>query len=133
MKSNVVILRRAYETDKVTMGMLDIYGMEHKPIFTLENPWLDNKTDISCIPDGTYTVERYDSPKYPGIYKVLNVEGRKDILIHWGNWEKDTEGCILIGTGAGELNGEPAVTASKKAVKYLRLLLGEEKFTLIIE
>lgn len=120
-------------TDYVTMGMVTVSGRFHKPIFTLENPWLDNKQFMSCIPVGTYHCVPYSGTKYKGVYKVLNVPDRKDILIHWGNWEKDTMGCILLGFGAGMLSRKPAVTNSKIAVKYFKDVLDYQPFDLVIE
>ena len=64
---------------------------------TLENPWLDNEPYISCIPKGAYDCIRVNSPRYGNTFTVPDVEGRTHILFHWGNWEKNTLGCILLG------------------------------------
>ena len=37
------------------------------------------------------------SPKFGYVPAVLNVPGFTDILIHAGNSDKDTRGCILVG------------------------------------
>jgi hypothetical protein len=67
--------------------------------FTLEEPWNDNKTAVSCIPGGVYVIKR---DTFKGIYpnfRLLSVPGRTDIEIHRGNSENDTRGCILLGDG----------------------------------
>lgn len=65
----------------------------------------------TCIPYGTYKVTldvvsskysnftRYPYVKFCGgkMPRVLNVPGYDGILIHAGNTDKDTEGCILVG------------------------------------
>lgn len=126
-----VILNRSWHDSRATLGMLKIEGVEHSPIFTLENP--QRKTLEDClIPAGEYECEPYSGTKYKDVYKVLDVPGRTDILFHWGNWEKNTLGCILLGLGSGMMKGEPAVSNSKKAIEYFRGLIGDEKFKLII-
>lgn len=124
-------LTRGHSDRKVTMGMLQIQGVEHDPIYTLENP--DRITLYDCvIPKGVYQCEPYSGTKYKDVYIVKNVPGREAILIHWGNTEKDTLGCILLGLETGKLGDAPAVKRSKEAVNYFRSLVGKQNFTLEI-
>lgn len=131
--TNVVTLTRGFKTDKVTLGMLQVRGEDHEPIYTLENPWKDNKPFISCIPADSYSGRPYDGRKYKNVFIVDGVPERSGILFHHGNFEEDTSGCILVGMSAGKLRGEPAIKDSKKAMEYLRLLLGGEGFILVIK
>ena len=48
-------LIRYYSDLKVTLGILKL-NVAHDPIYTLELPWRENKTNLSCIPLGTYKV-----------------------------------------------------------------------------
>jgi len=131
---SIAVLTRGFMSGKVTLGKLQIKGMDHEPIYTLENPWLDNKHIISCIPSDSYVCSPYNGTKYKDVYKLEGVPLRSDILVHNGNTEKDTNGCILLGMSAGQMpNGEPAVLESKKAIDYLRLLIGKKQFILIIK
>ena len=127
-----VILKRSYSTDKVTLGMLQIQGIDHKPIFTLENPWKQNKRRVSRIPKGDYLCKTFSGKKYKNVYQVTKVKGRSAILFHHGNFVKNTNGCILVGLSAGELLGQPAVLQSRKAMNYLKSLIGEDDFYLTI-
>jgi hypothetical protein len=129
---NKVILQRAWADSRATLGMLSVEGMKHDPIFTLENPLRETSTD-SRIPAGEYLCIAYSGAKHKNVYLVRDVPGRTTILIHAGNFEKDTEGCILLGLGAGIVSGEPAVTASMTALQDFRNLLGREDFKLIIK
>jgi hypothetical protein len=88
---------------------------------TIEPPWFSNQIGISCIPAGIYTcIVRY-SDKYGRHLIVKDVEGRTLILLHWGNYNKNTKGCILIGTKFADINGdgETDITASKAAFNRL--------------
>jgi len=77
-----------------TFGVL----IDKYPIcLTLELPWKDNERNISCIPDGTYHCEKIISPKYGVTFEICGVPDRTHILFHWGNTEKDSKGCILLG------------------------------------
>ncbi len=116
-----VKLLRVVTSSKGTYGVLAI---EDSPIcVTLELPWKENKTDISCIPKGKYTVTKYSSPKYTNVWKVLDVPNREDILMHCGNYMEDTHGCILVGTSFGD----NMIVSSKEAMNKLNTLMGMNK------
>lgn len=123
----IVTLKRAAESLEGTFGMLSVAGI---PLcVTCEDPWIDNKRNVSCIPEGRYTCVPHNGTKYKDVWALEYVPGRSHILIHAGNTEDDTHGCILVGLQIGELNGKPAVLQSRKALNYLREIL-PEKFTL---
>jgi len=100
---------------------------------TLEPEWQFNKRDVSCIPTGMYTCLRKRSQKYNTVFEVKDVQDRTDILIHMGNVEEDTKGCILVGEEFGVLNGKPAVLSSKRGfIELIDKLQGDLMFQLII-
>ena len=101
--------------------------------YTLELPYLDNSTNISCVPKGVYECVIRKSPKYGVTYHVTNVKDRSFILIHSGNIARHTKGCILLGTRYGRLAGQPAVLASKPAVRKFNSLMEGEPFLLTIQ
>ena len=80
-------IERTYRANQ-TEGVFRVYNDADMilSINTLELPWLDNKRNISCIPEGEYECVRYKSTKRGIVYKVLAVEDRSDILIHIGNY-----------------------------------------------
>lgn len=96
--------------------------------FTIERHWLNNKENVSCIPQGVYIFEPYTSLKYPIGFKALKVPNRSDILMHNGNWMHDSKGCILVGRN----RTEDMVTNSKDTLKRLCELF-PNGFTLVIE
>lgn len=78
---------------------------------TLELPWRDNQHGISCIPAGTYTAFRFQSPTIGyELFQVRAVPHRSGIDIHIGNTAHDTQGCILVGSSRGQLEVTPGLT-----------------------
>ncbi len=57
---------------------------------------------------------------------------RSAVLLHAGNLDEHTRGCILVGMRRGELNGEPALLDSRVAMDALRDLIGFHPFGLSI-
>jgi len=128
-----VTITRFLSTDKSTLGSIEIEGVKHLPIFTLENPWLGNKPFLSRIPAGWYCCKPFSGNKYKAVYEITDVRDRSYILFHSGNTAKDTSGCILLGMKAGSLSKEPAVLQSKKAIKYFKSLIGDKPFNIRIK
>lgn len=128
----LVHLKRLEASKECVLGALFVDG---KWICqTLENPWLGNASDISCIPTGAYDCWRTESPKYGTTYVVAEVEGRTHILFHWGNTADDTEGCILLGMQPGNIGCKRAVIHSKIAFsQFMQAIGGDDKFRLVIE
>lgn len=132
----VKITRTSHEA-KQTLGELEVFfkGTSVFKCKTLELPWKNNASRISCIPAGTYDVIGRNSPKYGSHFHVLNVPGRDYILIHAGNFHYEIMGCILPGKAHLDINGDGFrdVTSSKATMKeLLNLLPKTQKFKLVI-
>ena len=97
---NLLLIRDEF-TNKSTLGKMFLNGEMFCD--TLELPWLDNQRSISCIPSGEYKVRlrlaRESATRDYLHLLVQDVEGRSYILVHIGNYPKDTKGCILVGHG----------------------------------
>ena len=61
-------------------------------------------------------------------YHIQDVVDRSDILIHVGNWTKDTYGCVLIGMGFKVDNKSVMITNSTSAMNKLRQVAGVGSF-----
>ncbi len=69
--------------------------------FTLEPPFRTDGGKPRAIPAATYNVSIRLSPRFQrDMPHVENVPGFSEIMIHWGNFPKDTEGCLLVGHSA---------------------------------
>ncbi len=110
-------LERKWLTTESTIGELTIEGDDQFKLYTLELPWLDNKSDVSCIPMGLYEVAMLPSYRFNHYMPtLLHVPKRSGVLIHVGNYPRDTQGCILIGM----LRQANAVTDSRRAFDLLK-------------
>ena len=124
-------ITRIEKTREVTLGVLSIDGEVF--CLTLENPWLNNSHNVSCIPDGIYLCEKYHSNKFGDTYQVKDVKDRSYILFHVGNLVDDTQGCILLGDSYGLLNSKRAVMNSKRTFEsFIERLDGVKGFALNI-
>lgn len=104
MKKKTITLERAYLPDRsATIGILTLpCGWN---CYILERPWLCNSQNISCIPEGLYVltqrssaiVDRTTKGAHKIGWEVTQVTQRSHIMIHPGNWAKDSEGCLLPG------------------------------------
>jgi hypothetical protein len=48
------------------------------------------------FPDGRYICKRVNSPTYGNTFEITGVSGRSHILFHWGNWEDNSLGCVIV-------------------------------------
>lgn len=63
--------------------------------YSIELPWHNNLSRISCVPEGTYELRKRYSPKYKWHLMLVNVPGRQLILVHAANDAiKELKGCI---------------------------------------
>jgi hypothetical protein len=100
---------------------------------TVERPWLDNQTGISCIPPGTYTCTRFNSSEFGQTFVITGVPDREDIEFHWGNWSSDSKGCVIVGEIFEIVEGRAGIAESKDGFKaFMTKLTGVDSFQLEI-
>lgn len=132
LRTNTMKLKLVTFSNNIcTMGKL--YNDDDLICHTFELPWRDNNVNISCIPAGEYKIKMTNSNKFGPTYKVLDVEGRTEILIHKGNTAYDTQGCIMPCSTFGLVRGLWAGLSSKAAYDKLMALLEGDNHTLTIE
>ena len=132
-KINLLIVRDTF-TDKSTIG--ELFLNDEFMCATLENPYINNERNISCIPVGEYSVRlrtaRESATRDYLHLLVKDVPNRDYILFHIGNTAKDTSGCILVGFS----REQDRVNNSRLSMDLLMkeiLNLGGEKINLIIK
>lgn len=109
------VLKRKYFEESSIIGKFEVYNNADDLIFScfsLENKEIGavKNADLS-IPYGIYNLEWFASPRFnKTLHEITGdtstncicvwneeVPALRRILIHWGNTDKDTEGCILLG------------------------------------
>lgn len=128
----VVTLHRSYKSGHAAGTVILPSGTVLKAI---ERPWLNNKANVSCYPEGLYLakwINRSASGKYKRVWHLQNVPGRSGILWHVGNLVRHSRGCTLPGMRHGRLGGLPAVLASGQALNAMRRELSGKDFILYV-
>jgi len=128
----IVILLRDYKPD-CTRGIVILPS--GRVIKSIERPWLNNRSNVSCYPEGVYYakwLERSASGKYKRVWHVLNVVARLGILWHAGNLVRHTKGCTLPGLRHGKLKNLPAVLSSGAGLNVMRRELEGQDFILVV-
>jgi hypothetical protein len=98
---------------------------------TLERTYEDPGEPVVKIPPGRHrtTITRFIRGQYT-TYEV-HVYGHSRLLFHKGNFETDSDGCILLGESIGTLNGRPAVLNSGEAFeRFMQCAAGAPEFYL---
>lgn len=136
------LLVRAEVNDHQSLGHLFVFDGIHLvwSCCTLEPGWLDNKRQVSCIPEGQYTAFRRHSEKYKDHWHIRmpcgsEMDERCLILIHWGNYRRHTKGCVLLGRTHTDIDGDGYrdVTSSKATMGQLNTLMKDvDSFDLTI-
>jgi hypothetical protein len=138
------VVRTQFGKD-ATNGLLYIDGVFE--CYTLEDQYQEVKVmHETCIPEGTYDIKfrttggfhtkysaRYGAAHH-GMLHIQDVPGFQYILIHTGNTDEHTSGCLIVGDTQQDLdvNFNGMVGASGNAYKKLypkiakELLIGEK-------
>jgi hypothetical protein len=77
--------------------------------FTLEHAYLNADGTYSVkLPPGKYTCKRRMSPHFKyELFQILGVPGHDFIEIHKGNFNNDSDGCVLLGENVKpQFNGD---------------------------
>lgn len=106
---------------------------------TLEHAYDDGNGGWTAkIPDGTYTCKR-GQHQLTGManpfetFEITNVPGHSNILIHMGNFDKDSEGCVLVGRAIAGSGSSEMITSSVATFNaFMQLQIGVDSFTLTV-
>ena len=125
---NMSLVRGRFDEDGIYGQLLDSNGSW--VVFTIEHSY--NLTPK--LPDGIYSCVRGihvldHHPEGFETFQIIGVPGHEGILIHRGNTQDDSDGCVLIGTSMGDkciLNSENAY------LKLMALQVTFNSFTLTV-
>ena len=150
-EKNLEVLRYSSGADS-TLGLLflnDTSGREFLA-YTLEDEWRENKVSAETrIPEGTYNVTlrtvggfynrylaKFGADFHKGMLHVQDVPGFEYILIHTGNTDDHTMGCLLVAdTSQQNITKDGFIGASVDAYKRIypslaQWLADENKLTI---
>ena len=135
-----LILQRRIDTGKQTLGSLFLKGDKDRLCYVLEDTYRDVKIKHKTrIPAGTYQLKlrtygshyiRYKKKfsllnHIRGMLQLNNVKNFTDILIHIGNSETDTSGCLLVGLDYVESDGEVRLVSSTLAYEKIYPIIAD--------
>lgn len=127
-----ILLKRIVSTKEDTLGKMYIDGKLSS--FTLEDEARTVKVfGETRIPAGTYEIKlrkeggfhqrylkRYGPDFHKGMLHLQDVPNFKWILIHVGNDDDDTAGCLLVGnTGMVNVDGKSTLRSSRDAYERI--------------
>ncbi len=130
------VLRVSSQKDSTNGLLFDVTTDRKFLCFTLEDEHRDNKVSGETrIPAGTYNVtlrteggfnqrynDKFGSDFNKGMLWVRDVPGFEYILIHIGNTDENTEGCLLVGDSQNQnitQNKDGFIGASTNAYKRI--------------
>ena len=134
------VLRFSSESDSTNGLLFDVTNGVKFLAYTLEDEYRKHKKSKETrIPAGTYKIklrneggfhQRY-SKKYPSIHRgmlhIIDVPGFEYILIHVGNSDEHTAGCLLVGDTQenNQINKNGFIGSSGNAYKRIYPLIAD--------
>lgn len=137
---NLHLKRLEYGADGIFGNLLDEQG--NLVAHTLEHAYEGYGPACPWVPKvavGTYTCVRHPPHRVP--YETFMLRDVPDfmgkpvegILIHCGNFDKDSEGCILVGSSEVDLGRRRMVTHSRETFeRIMAFQAGIDEFQLLI-
>ena len=135
---DLVLIRKQYREDGIFSTCCDMDG--NQVMVTLEHAYPSPDGFSPKIPEGSYTCVR-GQHRLHGMeedfttFEITGVAGHEGLLFHWGNFNQDSEGCILVGEQDFEsASGQQMITASRaEFAKFMALQEGLDSFTLVVK
>lgn len=135
----IVLVLTAVSLATGSFGVLSHEGQQIA--VTTECPWLDNKPNLSCVPEGTYELVKHTGTKYKDVLALHNPSLgvthyaedkslRSTCLIHPANFPHELNGCIALGTHYHP--DKWGVANSRDALKRLHELIRDSPVELVI-
>ncbi|EGD5906896.1 hypothetical protein IBI24_001938, partial [Campylobacter coli] len=110
-----ITINRRYTGKTCVIGKFKVLDDDDKILFECfsleeDKEGLESGKDLR-IPEGNYNLKRHSPSRFENTLRSItkkdddtminvyndDVPSSRAILIHWGNTDKDTQGCILLG------------------------------------
>lgn len=136
---NLKLKRLSFKDDGVSGHLFDSDGT--LIACTIEHAYEDTDGNLYAkIPTGTFSCQRglhrlHNMADAFETFEITGVEGHTNLLFHWGNYNCDSEGCLLLGNSFSKTpGGKLMITQSRNAfAKFMALQEGVYEFTLTVE
>ncbi|EIN8030610.1 DUF5675 family protein [Campylobacter jejuni] len=128
-----ITINRRYTGKTCVIGKFKVLDDEEKILFECfaleeDKEGLESGKDLR-IPEGNYNLRRHTPSRFENTLRSItkkdddtminvyndDVPSSRAILIHWGNTDKDTQGCILLGLTKD--NNNESIGQSRQACK----------------
>ncbi|EIN1014772.1 hypothetical protein LOF20_001095 [Campylobacter jejuni] len=128
-----ITINRRYTGKTCVIGKFKVLDDDDKILFECfsleeDKEGLESGKDLR-IPEGNYNLKRHSPSRFENTLRSItkkdddtminvyndDVPSSRAILIHWGNSDKDTQGCILLGLTKD--NNNESVGQSRQACK----------------
>jgi hypothetical protein len=125
---NLILKRTQYRAEGIFSELMDDRG--ELIAVTLEHSY----SNTPKIPPGVYRCLRslhrlHGMTQDFETFEVTGVEGHRGLLFHWGNFNRDSDGCILL----GDRQVEDMVTHSRDSFQmFMQLQAGLGSFLLTV-
>lgn len=134
---NLTLTRREFRADGIfgvltgAAGVVVAHTLEHA-YPTPDGSWTPK------LYAGTFTCQR-GPHRLHGMtedfitFEIMGVVDHEGILFHWGNFNRNSEGCVLLGEAEVDAGGQHMVTASRATFeRFMALQVGCETFELTV-
>lgn len=135
---DLILTRKEFRTDGIFSELTQLDGtpvartLEHAYISPQGHPY-------AKIPNGTFKCIRgqhrlHNMTHDFTTFEITGVRGHKNLLFHQGNYNRDSEGCILLGTAiSSTLGHDQMIVHSKIAFSlFMSLQDGVDEFMLTV-
>lgn len=122
-----------------TLSRISSPDVSLDPFWGLERSWKENRSNVSCVPTGVYTLVPWTSPKFGEIYTIVGgsvspypgTAARSFCHFHAANRWGELLGCLAPGERWGQTAAERdfKVSSSRSALKrFVKWADGEPVF-----
>ncbi|EOH5615185.1 DUF5675 family protein [Campylobacter jejuni] len=136
-----VTINRRYTGKTCVIGKFKVLDDEEKILFECfsleeDKEGLESGKDLR-IPEGNYNLKRHSPSRFENTLRSITkkddtminvyndeVPSSRAILIHWGNTDKDTQGCILLGL-TKDNNNESVGQSRQTCKEFYDLVYGK--------
>lgn len=134
---DMILKRDAWRSDGIFSQFMDDHG--NTLFWTLEHAFKQpNGNYLPKIPDGLYQCVR-GMHRLEGMdsdfetFEITGVEGHTGLLFHIGNYNMDSDGCVLVGTDISKLSTFWMITNSRAAFEsFMSLHADDQTFSLVV-